>query len=106
MDCWGFIPLLLLQKIPQRIVKNRRPITFYMSGIKEKNEGVGSVSQFHCAKIGLNHYTVAMFILKLFFFCSKLGLPHPVGNIFLSTFQASLKQFQSKHHQILIPSRM
>lgn len=57
-----------------------------MSGIKKnKNEGVWSISQFHCANIGLNHYTVAMFILNVTFFFpfpSKLGLLHPVGNSF------------------------
>lgn len=36
-----------------------------------------SISQFHCAKTGLNHYTVAMFILKLFFFLLRTWISTP-----------------------------
>lgn len=59
---------------------------------KKKREGMWSISQFHCAKTGLNHYTVAMFILKLLFFCSELGFPHPVGNSFFLKYIPSFPQ--------------
>lgn len=54
-----------------RNIETGDPLRFIHQGLTKK-EGVWSISQFRCAKIGLNPYTVAMFILKLIYFTQNL----------------------------------